>query len=135
MISLIDQIQIGVISFFIGFLGSFFWDFFYNIFIKKRKIIGKILFSLLLFLSISILWFYLLLITTDAYLSMYLYLFLFLGIFLYFYIYHDYIFKYILKISKKIENRKIKIYNHLKQRWKYGKGRKGKKKHLECSKD
>lgn len=135
MISLIDQIQIAFISFFVGFLGSFLWDFFYNVFIVKSKLILRFIFSLFLFLFIASFWFYFLLITTDAYISMYLYLFLGFGIFIYFYFYHDYIFKDILKISKKIENRKINLYNHFKQRWKYGKGRKGKKKYLECSKD
>lgn len=138
MIKLIEQVQIIVISFFIGFIGSFFWNYLYDLFLKKRKIIIKTIFSLLFFNVLSIACFYLLFITTDAYITFYIPMFMILGMTVYFFIYYDYVARNIKNVSKKIEKIKLKIYNQFnkrKKRCKHGFSRKRKKKSLEYSKN
>ena len=138
MIKLIEQFQIIIISFFIGFIGSFLWNYLYDLFLKKRKIIIKAILSLLFFISLSVASFYLLFITTDAYITFYIPTFMILGMAIYFLIYYEYVARNIKNLSKKIEKIRLKIYNQFskkKKRWKYGIGRKSKKKSLEYSKN
>lgn len=138
MIDLLSQIQIIFISFFVGLFASWIWDYIYQIFFKKHYFLIRLLELILYMCFISVLLFYLLFITTDAYLTVYIPLFLLFGIYTYFILYYDYVYKHIEKISKKIEKVKLKIYNlfvRMKKRWKNGTSRKKKKKHLDNTKN
>ena len=138
MIDLLSQIQIIFISFFVGLFASWIWDYIYQIFFKKHYFLIRLLELILYMCFISVLLFYLLFITTDAYLTVYIPLFLLFGICTYFILYYDYVYKHIEKISKKIEKVKLKIYNlfvRMKKRWKNGTSRKKKKKYLDNTKN
>jgi len=81
--------------------------------------------------------FFLLLKTTDAYMTFYIPSFVGLGVLIYFLFYFDYINKYFEKLSKKIEKINNSIYNQItkiRKRWGNGKCRKNKKKQLDFPK-
>lgn len=138
MINLLSQLQIIVISFLAGLFGSWIWDYLYQIFYQKHHFIVKLIESVIYMMLMSLLLFYFLFITNDAYLTLYIPLFVIFGIATYFIVYYDYVNKHIKKVSKKIEKVRMKIYNQftkIKKGWENGKSRKRKKKHLDYTKN